>query len=167
MCPHCERKRSKFLIWSMIVRPFCHFVHITPSQRQLAHNNATLLPHIYKELCDRSRYQGQGQVITSHIYCGIQILVSVLILGVMCLSSWIRYPNPKLIIKTAIWKCPLTVQMSEMYLNELIKRIIRKHKWLHIVRNMVYYITGCFGELHVNVSGLWMYIFMRAYTNVI
>ena len=69
----------------------------------------------------------------------------------ICLSSWIRYRNPKLIIKNAIWKCPITVQMSEMYLNELIKRIFTKHKWLHIVRNVVYYITGCFGELHVNV----------------
>ena len=29
---------------------------------------------IFEDLCARSRYQGQGQVITSHRYCGMQLL---------------------------------------------------------------------------------------------
>ena len=42
--------------------------------------------------------------------------------------------------------------MTQIYLNELIKTILTNHKWLYVVRNMVYYIkVERFGELHVNV----------------
>ena len=30
----------------------------------------------YDDLCARSRHQGQGQIITSHIICGMQLLVT-------------------------------------------------------------------------------------------
>ena len=43
-----------------------------PCLWQVIHN-ATPQPLPYKDLCDRNRHQGHGQVITSHRHCGMKL----------------------------------------------------------------------------------------------
>ena len=83
----------------------------------------------FEDLCARSMYQGQGQVITSHSICGIQLLVPALHIYFWHTSFLVWYANS--FYKPAVESTFVTAEMKifireycSCLLEEFLKEVI-------------------------------------------